>query len=1099
MGTLVPWDIAGRASNLSERMRVVAELRAANIVPVPGVPAASVPGEAGALDAFDSWKINRLADKLAGKFHKESLHRSAATRHTKDDLVDVLTAYRRYELELANSLDARGMDDSAGERAWRPLAEVHCGWLPTYQAALTHFEPAGARDTAAGWRQVDTYYGRLAKACEPFLVELDRELSEVFAQHAGLARGYVDRRLIDDLQDHLLSRFELALAWAVETDANVYCTLHSIDKANATPEEYLAYLNLTFADGDSYHRFYLKFPVLGRWLAQITRLLADYGRELVEHLTADAADIAEAFFGQEIVAFGSVRVGKSDYHAGARSVAFVAVDLADGSAGTFVYKPRCIRSEAAMQSLLGRLANDGVLGFVTRAVLPRDGYGYEALIPAGCNRLESRAEVEEVYAELGGYLGIFYVLGGGDLHFENVLVAAGHAYVCDCETALGVLPQGQGRPPGTLLDSVFKTGLLEWPRGTASAAGAPAGEMRISGYAGGEAYDMPIAVPQVNDRRLTFEAAVTHKMGVHVEPTASNRVYLSDELIRPQDFADSITAGFNRVYEWFQRQPEKAVSRVFDSFAGASARFINWGTQIYSQLLISARHPKCLMEPLEVDLLVNTVRTFPRTWDHDGVLADRELASMWRLDVPIFTAAVQGRQLVHDHSEQIPSYLEVAPLDYAADRIRWLSEKNRAQQSQYIAASLSTAEVSSPSFVAAAMDYASQIGWRLCRMLREPSAPAPWTSYQLTGDEIVEVDVEADLYHGSAGIALFLAYLNHLVPQPDFRQAAERALTHAIRHYNKQRMGAFQGVAGLMYLLLHLHHLWQDEKLLDLALQLSHDLPPLIEDDKSFDVLRGAAGVIPVLLSLADRTGGRGLDLAHRCAAHLLHCAEADGAGLSWPLADPGEALANLTGFSHGAGGIGWALIALGCRADRPEYIAAGRRAFAYEARYFDETAQDWYDLRANPGGTVRAGRHFANAWCNGAAGIGLSRVSSWARLGGNDELLLREARQALAATMRNFPRLMNDTLCHGRAGNAELFLRFAQLCDEPAFRLEANVQVQTQWRNLDEAQAGLTTNSASFFPGLMLGISGFGMHFLRLAQPDLVPSVLLLDPPATG
>jgi lantibiotic modifying enzyme len=28
-----------------------------------------------------------------------------------------------------------------------------------------------------------------------------------------------------------------------------------------------------------------------------------------------------------------------------------------------------------------------------------------------------------------------------------------------------------------------------------------------------------------------------------------------------------------------------------------------------------------------------------------------------------------------------------------------------------------------------------------------------------------------------------------------------------------------------------------------------------------------------------------------------------------------------------------------------------------------------------------------------------------------------------------------------------------------------------------------------------MLGLSGFGMHLLRLAHPERVPSVLLLDP----
>jgi type 2 lantibiotic biosynthesis protein LanM len=651
-----------------------------------------------------------------------------------------------------------------------------------------------------------------------------------------------------------------------------------------------------------------------------------------------------------------------------------------------------------------------------------------------------------------------------------------------------VLPRGQARPAGTLLDSVFKTGLLEWPRTTTSAT-----EMRISGYAGGEAYDMPIAVPRVNEHRLSFRASVTHRSGVRVEPTGSNRVFLGDRLMRPQDFTDAIMDGFGRVYAWFEGRPDEAARDVSEIFSGTSARFINWGTQVYAQLLISARHPKCLVDPLEVDLLVSTVRTFPRTWDTDGTLAERELDSMWRLDVPIFTAEAGDRQLVHDHAVRLPSYLEVSPIEGAAQRIGRLSRANRAQQSQYIAASLSSGEVAGPAFVSASIEYATRIGERLCRMLRDPSAPAPWTSYGLTGDGMAEMDVGGDLYHGSAGIALFLAYLNELVPRPEFRRAAGRALSHAVTHTDRRRAGAFQGLGGLIYVLTHLHHLWEDRGLLDLAARLSHELPGPIEADTHFDVLSGAAGLIPVLLGLGHQTGGQSLEHACRCADLLLRHAVEDGDTLSWPPADPGEATANLTGFSHGAGGIGWALIQLGAAIDDPAYVDAGRRAFTYESRYFDEPRQDWYDLRTSPGGGARDGRHFANAWCNGAAGIGLSRIASWATLGGDDELLLREAHQALAATMRGFPRLMNDTLCHGRTGNAELFLRFAVLRDEPAFRLEANVQVQDQWRHLDDAEHGV--GDEGFFPGLMLGLSGFGMHFLRLARPDRVPSVLLLDP----
>ncbi len=1065
MGDLSFLDIAAGAANLTERMRIVAALETTGRAPAQG-----------SLSPFDVWKIDRHAGRLATKFATEAAGRPAAAHHGKDEIARVLTAYRHHELGLA------GADDETKAL----FSDVQSAWLPAYRAALAGFERSTRVAADASWRRFDVYYERYAKVCEPFLTLLGRRLGAVSAEHPG----FVDRQVIDDLQRHLLGRFELCLAWALEAAAKVHCAERGIDEAAAPRGDYLAFVDGTFADAEAYHRFFLGFPVLGRWLAHVTDLVSGFGRELIERLAADSPAIGAEFFDEEITAIRSLRLGLSDHHAGARGVVIVEAMLAGGGTGTFVYKPRCVRSEAASQQLLARLRDDGVLGFATRPVLPRRAYGYEALIPSGRNHLKTREEVEQVYAELGGHLGIFYILGGGDLHFENILVADGHAYVCDCETVLGVLPRGQARPLGTLLDSVFKTGLLEWPRTQVSGT-----DMRVSGYSGGEAYEMPVPVPQVNEHRATFRASVTHQDGVHVEPGGSNRVFLDGELTQPQDYTDAIMDGFSRVYDWFEQRPDEAVRAVTEIFDDTSVRFINWGTQIYAQLLISARHPKCLVDPMEVDLLANTVRTFPRSWDDGGVLAERELESMWRLDVPIFTASAHGGALVHDHATRIPAHLDASPLEYAAQRIRRLSGHNRVQQTQYIAAGLSAAEVSSPAFVSASTDYATRIGERICGMLREPSAPAPWTSYEISPKGLIEVDVEADLFHGSAGIALFMAYLDDVMPRPEFRRAAERALAHAIDTTDRSKIGAFQGLGGLIYLLTHLHRLWDDRGLLELAVRLGDELPGRLAGGVSFDVLTGAAGVIPVLLGLGRETDGKGLDHAEHCAELLLRHAVVDGDTLSWPLSHPGEGAANLTGFSHGASGIGWALIRLGALLDRPEYVSAGRRAFAYEARHFDEAEKDWYDLRTNSGGVARDGRHYANAWCNGAAGIGLSRITSWATLGGDDEELLRESHVALAATMRNFPRLMNDTLCHGRSGNAELFLRFGLLRDEPAFQLEANVQVQSQWRNFDEVENGITRNSAGFFPGLMIGISGFGMHFLRLAHPDRVPSVLLLDP----
>ena len=335
----------------------------------------------------------------------------------------------------------------------------------------------------------------------------------------------------------------------------------------------------------------------------------------------------------------------------------------------------------------------------------------------------------------------------------------------------------------------------------------------------------------------------------------------------------------------------------------------------------------------------------------------------------------------------------------------------------------------SSAFVASALDHGGLIGWQLHEMLDDASDRAPWKSYEITDSGASTIEIQTNLYYGSAGVSLFLAYLDSVAPQEDVRHAAERALHHAWTYHDRRGIGAFEGVAGLIYVLTHLHGLWKDFTLLDRAVELTAVIDNGVGGDRTFDVFSGVAGAIPILIGLADASGV-GLDQAHRCARHLIDHAERTPAGLSWAPPRPGEAAANLTGFAHGTAGIGWALIALGIRTGREEYAEAGMEAFRYEKSHFDEIEQDWYDLRTNVIAMSPGRRHFSKAWCAGAAGIGLSRLASWAALGRSDEELLKEAYISLHATLRNFQGLGNDTLCHGRSGNAELLLRFAQLRD---------------------------------------------------------------------
>jgi type 2 lantibiotic biosynthesis protein LanM len=1075
LDTIFPLDIASRASNLSERICIVEELNAQRVSASSGTT----------LNAFDLWKINTLSNKLAGQFLMESFRGEIPVKYTQENIATILTAHKLCELNL----------DLLADHEQHLYADIHKTWLPTYQRALEDFDPAAEQPHTEVWRKPEIYYGKSAKVCEPFLALLQRELQTVCAQaNAALELDLFDSHLIEDMQDHLLDRFALSLAWAIETDANVYCVRNGIDKSQTVEDDYINYLDATFLDNESYHQFYLKFPTLGRWLAQVTRFICDNGRMCIERLCDDVQEISDTFFQKKIIKIRAIKPGKSDYHAAGQSVALVEVDLLDAAQESFIYKPRCLQSEVGLQGILARLTRDGVLSFATYPIIAKQDYGYTALIPPGRNHVQSTEEVERIYEELGGYLGLFYILGGSDLHFENLLVADGHAFICDGETALGVPPSKADQPLDTVLDSVYKTGLLEWPRMPSVDA---ATEMRISGYTGGGSYHIPGSQPRVNAPQLSFKTSIRHEEGIWIDAGAGNRIYLDDKLTHPEDFKDWIITGFNRIYDWFRLEPEEAINCITELFADASIRFVSWASQVYMQLLIAARHPKCLMEPLEADLILDSIDKYPRKWDRDKIMATCELASLWQLDIPIFTMQAQHHELLNDHHRVLPITLQLTPLTYAAQRIRHLSQENQLQQQQYITASLSASEVQSPAFVTSAVDYARQIGWQLCALLRAPSEQAPWQSYQVSAAGVKPIAIETDLYNGTAGIAFFLAYLDAISPQQEFRQAAERALAYSITYCDKTQVGTFRGLSGIVYLLTHLYHLWQQPELLALAIKLSHEISTHIAEDRDFDILSGAAGIIPVMIGLSKLTSGDELAYAHRCAQHLLQYSERQGDSLSWSSSDPSRSKANLTGFVHGASGIGWALISLGCATDRPDYITAGQQAFAYEALHFDDQEQDWYDLRTNGVAANKNGLHFANGWCTGAAGIGLSRITAWAMLGKQDKALLSEASLALAATLRNFHHLGNDTLCHGRAGNAEFFLRFAQLKNEPAFQIEANVQAQSQWRNFEKARSWILGKvSIDVFPGLMVGLAGLGLHFLRLAHPEQIPSPLLLDAP---
>ncbi|MGA9865491.1 MAG: lanthionine synthetase LanC family protein [Acetobacteraceae bacterium] len=406
----------------------------------------------------------------------------------------------------------------------------------------------------------------------------------------------------------------------------------------------------------------------------------------------------------------------------------------------------------------------------------------------------------------------------------------------------------------------------------------------------------------------------------------------------------------------------------------------------------------------------------------------------------------------------------------------------------------------SDAFLAAAWS----IGVRLCRDALWDGERCNWLGDSMEpvgGDwRVVHRAFGPDFYAGTSGIALFLARLHRRGGEGLFRTTALGAARHAISRLDDvsgpAQTGFYGGLAGIAYALDEAGELLDAPELTSGSRRALRALGGHDPKTGGLDVIGGSAGIIPVLLMLHPQHPDLGLrDLAVRHGGHLLETAHRDEAGWSWDtLGVPGQR--DLTGFSHGTAGIGWALLELHRATAQPEFAAAAGRAFDYERHWFDRRQGNWPDFRA-AAETAGTPPGCSVAWCHGAPGIGLSRLRAY-RLTG-DPAFLEETRAAVAATT-SFLRqalgggAMDFSLCHGLSGDAEFLLEASAVLAEPEHAAFAREIGRTGIERYAGQAWPCGVPGGGETPNLMLGLAGIGHFFLRLHDPA-TGSVLMVGP----
>jgi type 2 lantibiotic biosynthesis protein LanM len=853
-----------------------------------------------------------------------------------------------------------------------------------------------------------------------------------------------------------------------------------------------------------------EYPVLARQLVACIDRWVNFSLEFLQHLCADWQEICETLsLHRDPGLLTEIHGSVGDTHRGGRSVI-----MAKFSSGfQVVYKPNSLAVDLHFQQLLEWLNQRSNLPpFRTLKILNRKDYGWVEFVTAdSCN---TTAEVYRFYQRQGAYLALLYAIEATDFHHENLVAAGEHPILVDLEALFHPriedenLSNADSLSSATIGYSVLRIGLLPqrvW-------ASADSDGIEISGLGGKAGQLTPTPVKYIAGMG-TDEMRVQHK---RKSMTGGNNLpKLNEQEVDALDYTEAIIDGFSRLYRLLLHHRDELLADCspLSCFGEDRVRFIMRATSTYAHILFESYHPDLLRNALDRD------RFFDKLWLQveyapyleKAIPAERH--DLWNGDIPMFSTCPNSRDLWTSYGEKIPNFFERSGMTLVQDRLQKLDEEDLKQQLWFVRASLSTLAITGkwpkyqlpepeqPVSRERLLAAAKSVGDRLITVALQDEQYIAWIGLKLLSEKYwVLTPLETDLYDGMLGITLFFAYLGAVSGQDTYTQIAKKSLKTIQHQISNQRIspnsiGGFGGLGGIIYALTHLGALWNDRELFEQAEQIAETLPDLIGCDEKLDIIAGCAGCLLSLLGLYQcYPSSKILTIAMQCGDRLIAKAQSMENGVGWVLQGMGEK--PLSGFSHGVAGIALALLHLAGLTGEMRFYDVAIAGIKYERSLFCPAIGNWWDLR-NFKDTVLAGAQSQPtcmvAWCHGAPGIGLARLLSLPYF--KDRETNSEIDISLRTTI-NEGFGGNHSLCHGDLGNLELLLQASLTLSDPQWREHVDRFAAIILESIDKygwlcgVPLGVET------PGLMTGLAGIGYGLLRLADPDLVPSVLTMQPP---
>jgi type 2 lantibiotic biosynthesis protein LanM len=1032
--------------------------------------------------------------------------------------------------KFAKRLAWDGLDSNTAARALNTASWAADAPIPAWGETLADVMTKSAEiSSSSQYRFLDSQVPLPFETVFIPFVEVARE--KLIAQ-AGDAYHLLAQPVQVVLERHLLDKLASVGAQTLQAEFVTFrnfkrsslVSLVTQGASNPSRELYQQFIEQLLSD--NLLSLFQKYSFLARLLATTTNFWLEAMSEFMHRLQTDCSEIQQTFQPEgELGQVVGINLDIADAHNRGRCVMIITFN----SGLKLVYKPRTLGLEQAYFQLLAWCNQQGTpLPFKVIKIIDKSSYGWVEYVPQlPC---EDEAGVQRYYQRAGVLLCLLYAFKGKDCHYENLIASGEHPVLIDVETLLqpevrelenqGDYGELQSILNQVLDNSVLSTGLLpNWELG-------PDGQtiFDVSGLGGVGGQQMPYQI-------LSWQNINSDRMSIgqqYSQLTDQANLPILDGVRRsPNGYTEEIVAGFRQMYQFLldRKQLLLAPDSPLAAFSQQLLRLLFRNTRLYGIVLKSALSPQYLQNGADFSIELEILsRGFlgcdekPYCWE----LLGREQEALTQLDMPYLSAYSDSQGLIIAPAQTIPGAFREPSYNSVELRIQQLSHEDLLQQTAIIRGSLyaliatdleTTSETDhqlpqfhelTPLSREETLQQAKAIAADLqAKAIYSTDGIARWTGLEYmpkTGRlqlQLIDFGLE-----GSCGVALFLAALEKVTGGAGYRDLALSALQLLCRIINNPKayqqlkmsvdLGSTDGFGSMLYTLVKVSQFLQEPALLAAAQQLAHLLTPTdISEDRNLDITTGTAGALLGLLTLYQATDDTSvLEMAITCGQHLLAQRSLSETGhKTWKamgLEKP------LTGFSHGAAGIAYAVLRLYGVTGDPACLAATEEAIAYETSVFSPDAKNWPDFR--PFVLKDKQPTFMTSWCHGAAGIGLARLGSLKYL---DTPAMRQDIDIALQTTQKFSWLGVDHLCCGNFGRVDVLLEASRRLARP--ELLETVPMQIAWVVERAKQTGgfhlfHKVTQGVYHPGFFRGVSGIGYELLRLSEPDLLPSVLLWD-----